>query len=269
MFYAIAKGRVPTDGLQIEHVVEDIESLNVRAFRSELEVTALSCHAFGLVSDKYQLLPYGASVGDNYGPILVAPKNMPRPNSIQGTRIAVPGRYTTAYLTLQLYEKNFTPVFTPFNQIFSAVQKGDADLGLLIHEGQLTYQEMGFEKIVDLGQWWFKECGLPLPLGINAIRRDLEEDQKICFTQVFLRSIEYAMSHREDALEYALQYGRGIDEKRGNRFVEMYVNDYSLDFSQKGLRALKLLFERSWNKGLLPSPVKLEVFSPPLIKSRS
>ena len=269
MFYAIAKEKIPTDGQQIEHVVEDIESLNTRAFRSELEVTALSCHAFGLVSDRYQLLPYGASVGDNYGPIVVASKNRPRPDSIAKARIAVPGRYTTAYLALQLYEKNFKPIFTPFDQIFSAVQKGDADFGLLIHEGQLTYQEMGFEKIVDLGEWWFKECGLPLPLGINAIRRDLDENQKVTFTQVFLRSIEYAMKHREEALRYALQFGRGIDTKRGNRFVGMYVNDYSLDFGEKGLRALKFLFERSLDKGLLPSPVKIEVLSLPLIKSGS
>ena len=267
MFYAIAKEKIPLDGLQIEHIVEDIERLNQRAFKEELEVTALSCHAFGFLTDRYQLLPYGASVGENYGPVVVSPKNVSQLQSIQGRRIAIPGRYTTAYLVLQLYEKDFQPVFVPFDQIFKTLQKKEADLGLLIHEGQLTYQEMGFQKIVDLGEWWFKESGLALPLGINAIRRDLEEGLKSRFTQIFFRSIEYAMTHREEALHYALQFGRGIDPKRGDDFVGMYVNDYSLDLGERGMSALRFLFERSWNKGLLPSSVQFEVFNPPVVKT--
>ena len=286
MFYAIAKGKIPLDGFEVKHVIEDIETLNLRALQLPsptvrpsqsssvgarsprsvggetpplpLEVTALSCYAFGLVSDRYQLLPYGASVGDNYGPVVVGKTR----GNIRGKRIAVPGRYTTAYLVLQLYEKDFRPVFTPFEKIFDAVRNGDADFGLLIHEGQLTYSELGFEKIVDLGEWWHQEFGLPLPLGINAIRRDLAEEVKSRFNRLFLSSIDYAMTHRPEAIEYALEFGRGIDPKKGDRFVGMYVNDYSLDLGEKGLRGLSVLYERAYKKSLLPSPVKSEVYEP-------
>lgn len=269
MFYALTKGRIPSEGFEVEHVVEDIESLNKRAlaqddfeFASALEVTALSCHTFALVTDRYQLIPYGASVGDGYGPVLagkssLSPKGEGRMREkIRGKRIAVPGRYTTAFLVLQIYESDFEPVFIPFDKIFDALQKGEVDFGLLIHEGQLTYQELGFEKIVDLGEWWAEEHNLPLPLGINAIRRDIKEEDKIAFNRLFLKSIDYAMTHREDALAYALKYGRGIDTKRGDRFVRMYVNDYSLDLGEKGMKALRLLFEQGWKKNLLPRPLE-------------
>lgn len=284
MFYALAKGRIPTGGFEVEHVVEDIESLNKRAlakgdFKSALEVTALSCHAFALVTDRYQLIPYGASVGDGYGPVLVGPTRHPegqRPEGsqilrflprrqagaqddtkrIRGKRIAVPGRYTTAFLALQIYESDFEPVFIPFDQIFDALKKGEVDFGLLIHEGQLTYHEMGFEKIVDLGEWWAQQYHLPLPLGINAIRRDLKEEDKTRFNRLFLKSIDYAMTHREDALAYALKFGRGIDTQRGDRFVGMYVNDYSLDLGEKGKKALRLLFEEGHKKNILPHPLE-------------
>jgi 1,4-dihydroxy-6-naphthoate synthase len=220
MFYALAKGKIPAEGFEIEHVIEDIESLNQRAFSVGaycdtplLEVTALSCHAYGFLWDRYQLLPYGASVGDGYGPILVSlnvgaglvpARNGNGPTqgrplqtiNIRGKKIAVPGRYTTAYLVLQLYEADFQPVFTPFDQIFSAVEKGEADFGLLIHEGQLAYQELGFQKVLDLGEWWQNEFHLPLPLGINAIRRDLEEETVLAFTRLFRKSLEYAEAHR-------------------------------------------------------------------------
>ncbi len=279
MFYALAKGRIPSEGFEVEHVVEDIESLNKRALNTfqgdspHLEVTALSCHTFALVADRYQLIPYGASVGDGYGPVLVGPACHPegrRPEGsqilrsaqddtrrqIRGKRIAVPGRYTTAFLVLQIYESDFEPVFIPFDKIFDALQKGEVDFGLLIHEGQLTYQELGFEKIADLGEWWAEEHNLPLPLGINAIRRDIKEEDKIAFNRLFLKSIDYAMTHREDALAYALKYGRGIDTKRGDRFIGMYVNDYSLDLGEKGMQALRLLFEQGWKKNLLPRPLE-------------
>ena len=260
MFYAMTQGKIPLGRFEIEHVVEDIESLNQRAFRAELEVTALSCHAFGYLSDRYRLLPYGASVGEGYGPILVA-KNQFEPAAIRGSRIAVPGRYTTAYLALQLYEKEFKPLFTPFDQIFSVLEKGEADLGLLIHEGQLTYREKGFRKVLDLGEWWQEKFKLPLPLGINAIRRDLGEDPAADFTHLFQKSISYAMTHRDEAMRYALQFGRGIDLERGDRFVEMYVNDYSLHLGEKGIAALQLLYDLSLKERLLPSPVKLEELS--------
>jgi 1,4-dihydroxy-6-naphthoate synthase len=266
MFYALRKKKIPLGDFEIEHVIEDIETLNQRAFHSELEVTALSCHAYALVSDRYGLLPYGASIGEGYGPIVVAKKEggggdrPSAPISLQGKRIAIPGRTTTAYLVLQLYEKDFEPVFTPFDQIFRVLEKRKADLGLLIHEGQLTYAEKGFRKVLDLGEWWKKTHGLPLPLGINAIRRDLDETTLSGFTSLFRESLEYAMTHREEALQYALQFGRGIDPKRGDQFVAMYVNDYSLDLGEKGKAALELLFELGWKKSLLPRPVRLEGF---------
>ena len=273
MFFALAHGKIPLDGFEIEHVVEDIESLNHRAlhlgaYRDTpfLEVTALSCHTFALASDYYELIPYGASVGEGYGPVLVGklPLTPPSPRGervrergIQGKRVAVPGRYTTAFLVLQIYEAGFIPVFTPFDQIFDAVEKGEADFGLLIHEGQLTYQEKGFEKIVDLGEWWQEKFSLPLPLGINAIRRDLGEDAIRRFNRLFKKSIDYAMEHRKAAVDYALKFGRGIDAKRGDQFVGMYVNDYSLDLGEKGRKGLEVLLEQGWKKKILPRRVEI------------
>ncbi len=267
MFWALAKGKIPLEDFDIEHIVEDIESLNRRAFKTELEVTALSCHALGLLADRYQLIPYGASVGENYGPIVVSRKGT-APDSLRGKRIAVPGRYTTAYLVLRLYEKDFEPVFTPFDKIFSVLERGEADFGLLIHEGQLTYRELGFEKIVDLGEWWFRQFSLPLPLGVNAIRRDLPEETKAGFNRVFLKSIEHAMAHREEALCYALEFGRGIDPKRGDRFVGMYVNDFSLELGERGMEGLRTLFELGWKNKIFPAPVRFEV-SPSLTQKSS
>ena len=296
MFYALAKRKIPSHGFEIEHVIDDIESLNRRAFQAELEVTALSCHAYGFLHDRYELLPYGSSVGEGYGPVVIArpggPKqspteiasSLPAEGTVKGflispdaafasgvrasslpsaasrndgakirhARIAVPGRYTTAYLALQLFEPEFTPVFTPFDQIFQKVEKGEADFGLLIHEGQLTYQELGFQKVVDLGEWWKEQFDLPLPLGINAIRSDLGAETISNFSLLFKESLDYAMGHREEALRYALEFGRGMDAKRGDRFVGMYVNDYSLDLGVKGVRALELLYDLAWKKGLIP-----------------
>jgi 1,4-dihydroxy-6-naphthoate synthase len=259
MFYAIAHGKIPLDGLEVEHVIEDIESLNQRAFSNELEVTALSCHAYAHVSDRYQLLPYGASVGEGYGPIVVGRGRGNVAPSIVGRRVAVPGQYTTAYLVLRLYEADFEPIFVPFEKVFQAVEEGKADFGLLIHEGQLTYQEKGFLKIVDLGEWWNETQRLPLPLGVNAIRRDLDEGTKKEFASLFLQSIQYAMAHRDEAIQYALKFGRGIDSGRGDKFVGMYVNEYSLGLDKKVRRALQVLYELAWKKRLLPAPVTIEV----------
>lgn len=262
MFYALAKAKIPLGNFKLEHVIEDIESLNRRAFSVELEVTALSCHAYGLLTDKYQLLPYGASVGEGYGPVLVAKKNGTH-RRIPGSRIAVPGRYTTAYLVLQLYENDFQPVFTSFDRIFKELASGTADFGLLIHEGQLTYQDMGFEKVLDLGEWWKEKYQLPLPLGVNAIRRDLEGATIQDFVRLFRQSIDYAFSHRKEALDYALQFGRGMDLRKGDRFVGMYVNDYSLNLGEKGKAALELLYDLAAKKDFLPRRVKLEEFEDP------
>ena len=261
MFYALVQGKIPLNGFEIEHVVEDIESLNQRAFRAELEVTALSCHAFGLLTDRYELLPYGASMGEGYGPIVVS---QGRKNKICGARVAVPGRYTTAYLVLRLYENNFQPIFSSFDRVFDVVRKGEADFGLLIHEGQLTYQELGFQKVLDLGKWWQEEYRLPLPLGINALRRDLDGEIKTGFTRLFKQSVEYAMAHRDEAMRYALQFGRGIDARRGDRFVGMYVNDYSLCLGERGRKAIRVLFDLAWKKGLFPCLAGREARPPEL-----
>lgn len=272
MFYALAKGKIPTNGFEIEHVIQDIETLNRWALgvgagfparggagkpAPTLEATALSCHAFGLLTDRYDLLPYGASVGDGYGPVVVAKRQM----EIRGSRVAVPGRYTTAFLVLQLYEPDFQPIFTPFDKIPERVKKGEVDFGLLIHEGQLTYQESGLQKVVDLGEWWADKFQFPLPLGINAIRRDLAHEIKVGFTQIFKKSIDYAMGHRVEAMRYALEFGRGIDTAKGDRFVGMYVNHYSLDLGEKGMRALEFLYELGWKKSLLPARVELTPFT--------
>lgn len=295
MFYALAKGKIPLDGFEIEQVLEEIDCLNQRALQRGayrhtplLEVTALSCHAYGFLSDRYQLLPYGASVGEGYGPILVAPSHVLAPATplggsdtsfggspqhfqpkvlgprndgrvdIRGRRIAVPGRYTTAYLVLQFYEADFQPLFTPFDQIFTTLERGEADFGLLIHEGQLTYRELGFQKVLDLGEWWGDEYQLPLPLGLNAIRRDLANESQTRFAELFRKSLEYAFAHREEAMQYALEFGRGIDAERGDEFVGKYVNPYSLELGERGKKALQLLFDLGWKKGLFPLPVKIE-----------
>jgi 1,4-dihydroxy-6-naphthoate synthase len=275
MFYALATGKIPSGGFEIEHVIEDIESLNERAFRSELEVTALSAHAFGHLSDRYELLPYGAGVGEGYGPVLVANSNGNgnRDGSIFENRkkvknrtvpilrrkkIAVPGRYTTAFLVLQLYETDFQPVFTSFDRVFATVRDGQADFGLVIHEGQLTYQELGFQKVLDLGQWWQKQFQLPLPLGVNVIRRDLGEEVVRGFSQLFRESIDYAMTHREEAIGYALKFGRGIDARRGDEFVGMYVNELTLAYGQEGRRAVELLLQWGFERGILPRRIDLD-----------
>ncbi len=257
MFYALAKEKIPMQGFRVEHMIEDIESLNQRALQGELEVTAVSCHAYAYLADKYLVMRSGASVGDQYGPILVAKPSV-NPPTIRGKKIAVPGKLTTAYLVLQLYERDFEPVFTPFDEIFDAVLSGKADLGLVIHEGQITHEEKGLCKIIDLGKWWHEKNGLPLPLGIDVIRRDLGKETIQSFSRLFKTSIQYALDHRKDALDYALQYGRGIKEKLGDQFVGMYVNDYTIELGPRGEAGLKKLFEEGVSKGILPRPVQLD-----------
>ncbi|MBI3306421.1 MAG: ABC transporter substrate-binding protein [Candidatus Omnitrophica bacterium] len=257
MFYALAKAKIPMNGFEVQHVIEDIECLNQRALKNELEVTAVSCHAYAYLADHYLAMPCGASVGDNYGPILVAREASAAKfkKTIHGAKIAVPGKLTTAYLILQLFEAEFEPVFIPFDQIFDAVESGQADLGLVIHEGQITFSKKGFEKIMDLGEWWHDQTNLPLPLGVDIIRRDLGQETIVSFTKLFKASIEYALAHRQDALKYALTYGRGISEKLGDQFVGMYVNHFTVDLGKKGEQGFEKLLSLAYDKRLIPCKI--------------
>ncbi|MBI3317462.1 MAG: ABC transporter substrate-binding protein [Candidatus Omnitrophica bacterium] len=257
MFYALAKQKIPMQGFQVEHVIEDIETLNQRALRGELEVTAVSCHAYAYLAESYVILRSGASVGDNYGPILIG-RGEEKITSLKGKKIAIPGKLTTAYLALQLYDADFEPLFIPFDKILDAVLSGEADLGLVIHEGQITYQEKGLSKLMDLGQWWQEKTKLPLPLGIDIIRRDLGKDSIEAFAKLLKQSIVYALQHRSEALDYALEYGRGLSKPLGDQFVGMYVNDYTVDLGLKGERGLARLLDAAYDKGLLPKRILLE-----------
>lgn len=260
MFYALAHEKINMRGFRVEHVIEDIESLNQRALRAELEVTAVSCHAFAYLSDAYAVMRSGASVGDNYGPILVT-RSMGShivPQDVAGKRIAIPGKLTTAFLVLQLYAKGFIPVFISFDQILEAVKNGQVDYGLIIHEGQITYAEHGLSLAVDLGKWWHETTRLPLPLGIDIIRKDLGPETVRAFARLFKESIEYALTHRKEALEYARQYGRGIAEDLNDRFVGMYVNDYTVDLGQSGEAGFRRLMEEAYRHQIIPKQVHLE-----------
>jgi 1,4-dihydroxy-6-naphthoate synthase len=254
MFFGLASGAVDTGGLVVEQVLADIETLNRAAFDGKYEVTAVSFHAYAHLADKYALLPHGASMGDNYGPIVVAKAG--GPTAVKGRRIAIPGTLTTAYLTLRLYEPDFEFVVVPFDQIQQAVLDGQAEAGLLIHEGQLTYQDEGLQKIVDLGEWWAERtAGLPLPLGGNIIRRDLGPEMIAKVSKMLHDSIAHALSHREAAVEYALQFGRGLDRAKTDRFVGMYVNDLTLSYGERGRRGLERLMGDAFDQGLIPQRV--------------
>ncbi len=257
MFYAIAKNAIDMEGFQVSHVIEDIQALNQRALNGELEVTAVSCHAYAYVADKYAVMRSGASVGYKYGPILVAREGL-KDISFDGKRIAIPGKLTTAYLALQLYAKDFRPIFVPFDQILETVQTGKADLGLVIHEGQITYKEYGLKKVLDLGEWWDEITHLPLPLGIDVIRKDLGKETMESFARVFKRSIIYALEHRQDALLYALDYGRGLSEENNDRFVGMYVNDFTVDLGPKGEEGLIRLLSAAYTEKIIPHKINLE-----------
>jgi 1,4-dihydroxy-6-naphthoate synthase len=257
MFYGLASGNVDTGGIQVDQVLSDIETLNQAAFEGRYEVTAVSFHAYAHLVDKYALLPHGASMGDNYGPIVVARE--PGPTRVKGSRIAIPGKLTTAYLTLRIYEPDFQFTVVPFDEIQQAVLDGRAEAGLLIHEGQLTYQDDGLRKIVDLGEWWAERtAGLPLPLGGNIIRRDLGPEMIAKVSKLLHDSIAYALSHRADAVEYALQFGRGLDRTRTDRFVGMYVNNLTLSYGDRGRQAVERLFSDAYERGLIPQPVTVE-----------
>jgi 1,4-dihydroxy-6-naphthoate synthase len=257
MFFGLASGAVDTGGIQVDQVLSDIETLNRAAFDGRYEVTAVSFHAYAHLSDKYALLPHGASMGDNYGPIVVARAD--GATQVKGRKIAIPGTLTTAYLTLRLYEPDFDYVVVPFDQIEQFVADGKADAGLLIHEGQLTYAENGLRKIVDLGEWWGERTGgLPLPLGGNIIRRDLGPEMIRKVSKLLHDSIAYALSHRKEAVEYAQQFGRGLDKDRTDTFVGMYVNDLTLGYGERGRQAVERLMSDAFEKGLIPHRVPVE-----------
>ena len=257
MFFGLASGAVDTGGIVVDQVLADIETLNRAAFDGKYEVTAVSFHAYAHLVEKYALLPHGASMGDRYGPIVVARQDGIA--SVRGNRIAIPGTLTTAYLTLRLYEPTFDYVVVPFDQIQEAVLTGKADAGLLIHEGQLTYSDEGLRKVVDLGEWWAQKTGgLPLPLGGNIIRRDLGTEMIARVSRLLHDSIAYALSHRREAVEYALQFGRGLDRDRTDRFVGMYVNDLTLEYGERGRLGLKRLMAEAFERGLIPKPVPVE-----------
>jgi len=257
MFYALAAGKIDTEGLTYVHELQDIESLNQRAMRGELEVTAVSIHAYAYLSDRYSLLPHGASMGDRYGPRLVAREPADR-SEVKGKRIAIPGPLTSAYLALQLYEPVFTPVFTPFDQIEDAVVNGDVDMGLLIHEGQLTFAERGLHLVADMGEWWFQETGLPLPLGGNVVRKDLGPDLTSKISRHLRDSIAYGLQHRVGALDHAMQYARGLDRSKADTFVGMYVNDWTVDYGPRGREAVQTLLDRGHAAGIIPERVVVE-----------
>ena len=257
MFYALANGLIPTDGFEIVQVAEDIESLNKRAVNGELEVTAISVHAYAYVANHYALMPCGASIGDKYGPLVVSKEPMQR-EDLAGKKIAIPGEMTTAYLTLRLCQPDFDPEVVQFDQILPYVQEGNADAGLIIHEGQLTYGRAGLHKVVDLGEWWHEETGLPLPLGANAIRRDLGAKKIRRITSLIKQSIQYSLEHREGGLAYAMNYARDMETELADRFVGMYVNDYTLDYGEKGRAGVRELMDRGYKSGVIPHQVNVE-----------
>ncbi len=257
MFYGLASGAVETHGIEVEHVIADIETLNRAAFDGRYEVTAVSFHAYAHLTDKYLLLSHGASMGDNYGPVVVVKGD--RPPTLANVTVAVPGLLTTAFLALKLYAPEVEVKVMPFDEIQPAVRDGKMEAGLLIHEGQLTYESEGLQKIVDLGEWWAQRTGgLPLPLGGNVIRRDLGMENVAKISRMLHDSIAYALDNRERALDYALTYGRGMDRRKADRFVGMYVNELTLDYGDRGRQAVQRLMDEAYEKRLIPSKVTVE-----------
>ncbi|HEX6060376.1 MAG TPA: MqnA/MqnD/SBP family protein [Gemmatimonadaceae bacterium] len=257
MFYALAEGKVDTEGLAYVHELQDIETLNQRAMRGELEVSAVSIHAYAHIADRYALLPHGSSMGDRYGPRLVARRPMTRAE-VRGRRIAIPGPLTTAYLALRLYEPDFEAVPMAFDRIEEAVANGEVELGLLIHEGQLTYGDQGLHLVADMGEWWFGETGFPLPLGGNVVRRDLGPELLRKISRHLRASIAYSLQHRDLALDHAMRFARGLDRAKADTFVGMYVNDWTLDYGPRGREAVKRLLARGVEAGIIPHPVEVE-----------
>ncbi len=257
MFYGLARGKVETSGLEIVHSLKDIESLNREAREGRHEVTAISFHAYPYVADKYALMPCGGSIGDGYGPLLVAREPF-APGQIGGRTVAVPGTLTTAYLALKLFAPSVETRVVPFDQILGEVEAGRADVGLIFHEGQLTFGGHGLHKILDLGAWWKQETGLPLPLGGNAVRRDLGPELMARLTRLVRETVRYSLDHRPDALAYAMSFARGMDPSVADRFVGMWVNDMTLDCGPQGRAAVQTLLDRGHAAGVIPMQVEAE-----------
>jgi 1,4-dihydroxy-6-naphthoate synthase len=257
MFYALATNKLDTGQIQFEHVLQDIQTLNEEATRGKYDVSAISFHAYAYVADKYLLLPHGASIGDNYGPVLVSRQPM-APSEIPNLKIAVPGTLTSAFLALRIFAPEFRYEVVPFDEIIAAVENGSCDAGLLIHEGQLFYEALGLHKILDLGEWWHEKTGLPLPMGGNAIRRDLDNDIIHQVSQHLRDSINYSLNHREDALQYAMQFARDMDPELADRFVAMWVNERTLDYGERGREAVRRLLAEGFAAGVIPHSVEVE-----------
>ncbi|HUR97411.1 MAG TPA: MqnA/MqnD/SBP family protein [Pyrinomonadaceae bacterium] len=257
MFYGLATNKLETENLKFEHTLKDIQTLNEDAKKGVYDVTAISFHAYAYVSDKYALLPHGASIGDKYGPIVVS-KEPRGADEIANMKIAIPGELTSAFLALRLYSSKFEYEVYPFDQIIDAVQKGKVDAGLLIHEGQLFYKELGLDKVLDLGEWWHERTGLPLPMGGNAIRRDLGPDLMRQVSRHLHRSIMYSMENREDALAYAMQFARDMAPEVADRFVAMWVNDLTLDYGERGKEGVRRLLAEGYEAGIIRNKVDVE-----------
>jgi 5,8-dihydroxy-2-naphthoate synthase len=257
MFYGLASGHVPTGGLEITHVLKDIQTLNEEARVGLHEVTAISFHAWPHVADRYALMPCGGSIGDGYGPLLVAREPI-APSEVARHTVAVPGILTTAYLALRLFAPEAETRVVPFDQILDEVREGRADVGLIIHEGQLTFGGHGLHKVADLGAWWKEETGLPLPLGGNAVRRDLGQDLMQRLTRIVRETVRYSLEHRAEALAYAMSFARGMDPRIADRFVGMWVNEMTLDCGERGRRAVQELLDRGHAAGIIPQAVRAE-----------
>jgi len=263
MFYAMAQHKIDTRGHRFEHILQDIETLNQRALRGELHISAVSIHAYAYLADKYSLLPCGASMGDGYGPMLVSLDEPPGDSDdvrewLQAKTIAIPGRKTSAYLALRLFAQEVSTVTVQFDEIFEAVKSGRADVGLIIHEGQITYPDQGLKLVLDLGSWWKSVTGLPLPLGGNVIRKDIPRNTQKEVSEILKESIEYGLKHREAGVEHSMPLARGLDQKGADRFIGMYVNDFTLDYGPIGRNAIREFLSRAVRKGLIPDEVKIE-----------
>jgi 5,8-dihydroxy-2-naphthoate synthase len=257
MFYGLARGGVATDGLEVTHVLRDIETLNREAREGRHEVTAISFHAYPSVADRYALMPCGGSIGDGYGPLLVAREPL-GPADLGDRMVAVPGRLTSAYLALKLFAPAARTRVVPFDQILDEVRDGRADLGLIIHEGQLTFGGHGLHKVLDLGAWWKQETSLPLPLGGNAVRRDLGPDLMKRLTRLVRETVRYSLAHRKEALAYAMEFARGMDPAVADRFVGMWVNEMTVDIGERGRRAVQEFLDRGHAAGLIPARVHVD-----------
>ena len=257
MFYGLARGGVPTGDLEVTHQLTDIETLNQHAREGRHDVTAISFHAYPYVADKYALMPCGGSIGDGYGPLLVAREPLD-PTRVAGKVVAIPGTMTSAYLALRLFAPGVETRVVPFDQILDEVQEGRADVGLIIHEGQLTYGGQNLHKVLDLGVWWKDETGLPLPLGGNAVRRDLGKERMAQLTRLVRETVQHSLDNRESALEYAMSFARGMDPKVADRFVGMWVNDMTLDIGDRGREAAQTFLDRGYEAGVIPSRVVID-----------